>query len=434
MDILEIAERAASSAPRIAESSNQTRNMIIHDIAKEIELNREKLKNENAKDVQDASKEGLRSSVVHRLKLDDSKIDSMIKGLTAVAKLDDPINRTIFSLEMDHGLELYKLTCPIGVVAAIFESRPDALVQITSLCIKAANAVILKGGKEAHRSNRILVESIRNGIRRVGNVPENSVQLIETRQDIDQLLKLDKYVDLILPRGSSSLVNYVKENSRIPVLGHSEGLCHEYVDVDADLDMAAEICYDAKVQNPSPCNALNTVLVHESISEEFLPSLAKKLELPKVEIRGDELTRRILPQSKAATNKDWSTEFLDLIIAVKVVDSLDEAITHINRYSAHHTDGIITENAKSAKEFLKRVNSSVVLHNASTRFSDGYRFGFGAEVGISTGKFHARGPVGLEGLVTYKFIVAGSGQLVSTYVGSNPKPFTHKKLQKTWNP
>ena len=430
---MEVAERARAAMLGISNSSLETRNKIILTIANEIEAERERLKDENAKDVQDASDASLRGSVVKRLELDDPKIDAIIKGLMAVAKLADPINQTVSALELDHGLELYRVTCPIGVVAAIFESRPDALVQIASLCLKSANAAILKGGKEAMRSNRLLTESIRRSIRRVGEIPEDSVQMIETREDIDTLLKLDKYVDLLLPRGSSSLVNYVKENSRIPVLGHSEGLCHEFVDVDADLDMAVEICYDAKVQNPAPCNAMNTLLVHKSIYEKFLPKLSKRFEHPYVELRGDERARRILPQTKAATEEDWSTEYLDLILAVRVVDSIEEAIDHINHYSAHHTDGIITKNMITAKQFLRNVNSAVTLHNASTRFSDGYRFGLGAEVGVSTGKFHARGPVGLEGLVTYKYVVAGNGQVVSTYVGKNPKSFTHKKLNKTWS-
>lgn len=434
MNVKEVAKRARLAALNMANSSIEARNKIILATAEEIDSERERLKDENAKDVQKALDADLKGSVVKRLKLDDPKIDDMIKGLVAVAKIEDPINRTISSLEMDHGFELYKVTCPIGVIGAIFESRPDALVQIASLCLKSANALIMKGGKEAMRSNRMLTEAIRRSIRQVGGISEDSIQLIETREDIDKILKLDKYIDLILPRGSSSLVNHIKENTRIPVLGHSEGLCHEYVDDDADIDMAVEICYDAKVQNPSPCNAMNTLLVHKDIAEEFLTRIGKKFEYASVEIRGDERTRNILPQAKVAEERDWSTEYLDLTLAVRVVDSLKEAIDHINHYSAHHTDGIITDNLSSAKQFLRQVDSAVVLHNASTRFSDGYRFGLGAEVGISTGKFHARGPVGLDGLVTYKYVIAGSGQIVSTYVGKNAKPFTHKKLNKTWSP
>lgn len=432
MNVLDVAQRAKTAALEVANSSHEARNKALVTIAKELDTERKRLKDANAQDVREASEARLVKSIVKRLNLDDSKINAIIKGVLAVSKLEDPINRTMLAIEMDHGLELYKVTCPIGVVGAIFESRPDALVQIASLCLKSANAVILKGGIEAKKTNRILAESIRRSIQRCREIPEDSIQLIETREDVDRLLKLDEYIDLLLPRGSSSLVKYIKENSRIPVLGHAEGLCHEYVDANADIDMAVEICYDAKVQHPAVCNAMNTLLVHKEIAEKFLPKLATRYEKSHVELRGDEQTRKILPTAKPATEKDWNTEFLDMILAIRIVDSLKMATDHINRYGAHHTDGIITKNANNAKRFLKTVNSAVVLHNVSTRFSDGYRFGFGAEVGISTGKIHARGPVGLDGLITYKYIIAGSGQIVSSYLGEHPKPFTHKKLNKTW--
>ena len=333
---------------------------------------------------------------------------------------------------MDHGLELYKVTCPIGVIGAIFESRPDVLVQIATLCLKSGNAVILKGGAETARTNLFLTGLIRKTVGLFA-IPEDSVQLIETRDDVSELLKLDEYVDLLVPRGSSSLVKHVKANSRIPVLGHAEGICHEYVDADADLDMAVDICYDAKVQYPAVCNAMNTLLVHKDVALAFLPRMNERYGEAHVELRGDERTRKILPYAKEAGDRDWSTEYLDLILNIRVVDSLEQAIAHINHYSSHHTDGIVTENNENAKKFLSEVDSSVAMHNASTRFSDGYRFGFGAEVGISTGKIHARGPVGLDGLVTYKYILAGTGQIVSSYVGESAKPFTHKALNKSWN-
>jgi len=432
MELLDIAKRARTAALKMSNSSLQARNEVILAIAEEIDKMRRNIADANSKDVQDAARVGLTSSIMKRLKLDDSKIDEMIKGLRALSKLEDPINRTLLSVEIDHGLELYKVTCPIGVIGAIFESRPDALIQISGLCLKSGNAVILKGGTEATRTNRVLADSTRKRIRQFQEIPENSIQLIETRKDVERLLQLDEYVDLLLPRGSSSLVNYVKENSRIPVLGHAEGICHEYVDADADIDMALEICYDAKVQHPAVCNAMNTLLVHKDIAKKFLPSLATRFEKAHVELRADEPSRRFLPYAKAVTKKDWSTEYLDLILAIRTVNSLDEAIDHINRYSTHHTDGIVTEDSEIARRFLREVNSAVVLRNASTRFSDGYRFGFGAEVGISTGKIHARGPVGLDGLVTYKYLVAGSGQVVSSYLGRNPTPFTHRRLNKIW--
>ena len=432
LDVLDIAKRGREATLKVANSSVESRNHAILEIAEEIDSQRQHLAAANSTDVNDATNSGLASPIVKRLKLDDTKIDSIIKGLRAVAKLEDPLNRTLLSIEMDHGLELYKITCPIGVVCAIFESRPDALVQIASLCLKSANAVILKGGVEAKNTNRILTDCIRKCLRRFEEIPEDTVQLIETREDIDKLLKMDEYIDLLLPRGSSSLVKYVKENTRIPVLGHAEGICHEYVDADADVDMAVEICYDAKVQHPAVCNAMNALLIHKDIAPRFLPKIAERYQKAHVELRGDERAGRFLPQMKAVTEKDWSTEYLDLILAIKIVDSVKEAVDHINRYSTHHTDGIVTNNISNAKRFLNDVSSAVVLHNASTRFSDGYRFGLGAEVGISTGKTHARGPVGLEGLVTYKYVVAGSGQIVSSYVGENPKAFTHRPLKKTW--
>jgi glutamate-5-semialdehyde dehydrogenase len=432
LNVLDVAKRGREASLKIANSSVEARNRAILAIAEEIDSQRQRLVDANSKDAHDAAQSGLTGAIVKRLKLDDAKIDMIIKGLRAVAKLDDPVNQTLLSIEMDHGLELYKVTCPIGVTCAIFESRPDALVQIASLCVKSANAVILKGGVEAKNTNRMLADSIRKCLRRFDEIPEDVVQLIETREDIDKLLKMDEYIDLLLPRGSSSLVKYVKENSRIPVLGHAEGICHEYVDADADVDMAVEICYDAKAQHPAVCNAMNALLVHKDVASSFLPRLAQKYEKVNVELRGDERARKFLPQAKPVTERDWSTEYLDLILAIKVVDSIDEAIDHINHYSTHHTDGIVTKNITIAKRFLNDVSSAVVLHNASTRFSDGYRFGLGAEVGVSTGKTHARGPVGLEGLVTYKYIVAGSGQTVSSYVGDHPKPFTHRRLTKTW--
>jgi glutamate-5-semialdehyde dehydrogenase len=433
LDVVDVAKRSRQAALKVANCSVETRNRALLEIAKEIESQRHELAAANSKDVDEATKSGLTGPVIKRLKLDDAKIDSIIKGLNAVATLEDPLNRTLFSIEMDRGLELYKVTCPIGVVCAIFESRPEALVQISSLCLKSANAVILKGGVESKNTNCMLTDCIRKCLGRFQEIPQDTVQLVETREDVDKLLKMDEYIDLLLPRGSSSLVRYVKENSRIPVLGHAEGICHEYVDADADVDMAVEICYDAKVQHPAVCNALNTILVHKDIALRFLPKIAERYGKAHVEMRGDERAQRLLPQIKAATEKDWSTEYLDLVLGIKIVDSMKEAVDHINRYSTHHTDAIVTKNVSTAKRFLNDVDSAVVLQNASTRFSDGYRFGLGAEVGISTGKTHARGPVGLEGLVTYKYVVVGSGQIVSSYVGDHPKPFTHRPLKKKWN-
>ncbi len=433
MEILEIAKRARSAALKMSNLNTELKNQAILEIAKEIDRTRLKLQEINESDVNAATRDGLQSSLLKRLKLNDSKIDDVIRGLQSLADLDDPVGKTLFSIEMDQGLELFKVSCPIGVIGAIFESRPDALVQISCLCLKSGNAVILKGGSEANKTNKFLSELIRKKIVEFNIIPKDSVQLIDTREDVKKLLELDEYVDLLIPRGSSSLVKFIKDNSKIPVLGHTEGICHEYVDKDSDLNMAIEICYDAKVQYPAVCNAMDTLLVHQDIAEQFLPQIAQKYEEVKVELRGDTKTRKILPEIKKASEKDWQTEYLDLILSIKIVESLQEAIDHINNFGSHHTDGIITKNEDRAQKFLNEVDSAVVLQNASTRFSDGYRFGFGAEVGISTEKIHARGPMGLDGLVSYKYIILGKGQIVSSYTGKNAKQFTHKFQDKTWN-
>ena len=433
LDVVEVAERARTAALRMSIVEAETKNMAIQAIAEEIDNEKDQLILVNAKDVENAVKAGLASPLVKRLKLDAVKINEMTMGLRLLVKLSDPVGEVLFATEMDRDLELYKVACPIGVIGAVFESRPDALVQIAALCLKSGNVVILKGGSEASQTNQFLAELIRKTIQRYKEIPADAVQLVETREAIDKLLKLDEYVDLLVPRGSGALVKYIKDNTRIPVLGHTEGICHEYVDADADLDMAVEICYDAKVQYPAACNAMETLLVHKDIADKFLPHMAQRYREAHVELRGDPETRKILPGLKAATEEDWRKEYLALVLSIRVVDSLEEAIDHINRYGSHHTDGIITRDKRNAHKFLQEVDSAVVLHNASTRFSDGYRFGFGAEVGISTEKTHARGPVGLDGLVTYKYVVLGNGQVVASYIGENAKTYTHKKLDKALN-
>ena len=433
MDVLDAAKRARSAARNMVRVSGETRNKALLVIADEIDKQKKRIEEVNSEDTDKASKTNLATPLIKRLKLDDSKIADLIKGLRDLAELEDPVGKTLFSKQLDEGLELYKVTCPIGVIGSVFESRPDALVQIAALCLKSGNAVILKGGSEAAGTNEFLAGLIRNSIRQSHEIPEDIVQLLETREDLTKLLQLDEYVDLLIPRGSSELVRFIKKNTTIPVLGHAEGICHEYVDADAALDMAEEICYDAKVQYPAVCNALNTLLVHKDVADSFLSKMGRRYQEAHVELRGDEKTRKILPNAKEAVEGDWSTEHLDLILNVKVVDSLQQAIDHVNRYSSHHTDGIVTESEETGRKFLREVDSAVVLKNASTRFSDGYRFGFGAEVGISTNKIHARGPVGLDGLVTYKYIIVGAGHIVSSYVGRSAKPFNHRAQEKRWN-
>jgi glutamate-5-semialdehyde dehydrogenase len=344
-----------------------------------------------------------------------------------VAQLPDPVGAVQIYRELDEGLILKRVTCPLGVLGVIFESRPDAVMQISSLAIKSGNGVILKGGKEAVRSCQALVSAIKQGLDNAGVDPA-AIQLLTTREETRALLELDGYVDLIIPRGSNAFVRFVQDNTRIPVLGHADGICHLYIDKAADLDKAASIAVDAKAGYPSACNAIETLLIHQDIAEQGLPKLAAALKGAQVQLKGDPKTRAILSGITPADEEDWATEYSDLILAIKVVDDLDSAIAHINTYGSRHTDAIITENPEAAATFMNQVDAAGVYHNCSTRFADGFRYGFGAEVGISTQKMPPRGPVGLEGLVTYKYQVMGNGHIVATYSGSNAKPFTHQDI------
>lgn len=377
----------------------------------------------------------LAKPVLERLKLDEVKLKAVVDMVRSVASLEDPVGKTVYAIELDDGFELYRVTCPLGVIGVVFEARPDVLPQISSLCLKSGNAVILKGGREAANINRAFYNVIKEAADKVG-IPKGWIQLLEAREEILELLRQDDLVDLIIPRGSNEFVRFVQENTRIPVLGHSSGVCHIYVDKAADLTKAVEICFDAKVQYPAVCNAVECILVHKDVAQTFLPKLAERFVKAGVEMRCCPRAKEALRgfDVKDATEEDWGREYLDLKVAIRVVDSLEEAIDYINRYGSKHTDSIITEDKSAALRFLTSVDSSTVIHNASTRFSDGYRFGLGAEVGISTSKIHARGPVGLEGLVTYKYILLGNGQIVSTYIGANAKKFKHRRLDKVWNP
>ena len=427
---------ARRASLELANVSTEAKNTALLKIASAISKNKRALLRANARDVGDAErllKRGrLSRAFLHRLKLNDVKLRSIERMIESVAKLDDPIGRTFYAKELDRGLELYKVSCPLGVVGAIFEARPDVLPQISALCLKSGNAVILKGGKEAKRSNQALFKVIRDATEKAG-IPRGWIQLIEARREVRELLGLDEYLDLLLPRGSKQFVKYIQENTRIPVLGHAEGVCHVYVDERANLNQALEVCYDAKVQYPAVCNAVETLLVHRAIASRFLPGIAERYHEAGVEIRGCERTRRILRGIKRAMERDWRTEYLDLIISIKIVGGIEEAIEHINTYGSKHTDAIVTRDRKAALRFMTGVDSSSVMLNASTRFSDGYRYGLGAEVGISTGKVHARGPVGLEGLTTSKFYLLGGGHVVATYLGPSAKPFTHRPLPKRWS-
>ncbi|MFB6308830.1 MAG: glutamate-5-semialdehyde dehydrogenase [Haloarculaceae archaeon] len=426
--------QAQSAALDLANLSEAARDDALHAIADAIEANADEILEANAVDVEEAEKlleaGEYTQAFVDRLKLSESKLESIAEMVRSVAGQEDPLGKTLEARRLDDGLELYKLSVPIGVLGTVFESRPDALVQIAALSLKSGNAVILKGGSEAAESNRILYEIICEAAQ---EVPDGWAQLIEAREDVETLLERDDAVDLLMPRGSSAFVEYVQDNTSIPVLGHTEGVCHVYVDADADLSMAEDVAFDAKVQYPAVCNAVETLLVHESVAKEFLPAMADRYREAGVELRGDERAREIA-EMEAATDEDWTTEYGDLILAVKVVDSLEAAIRHVNAHGSKHTESIVTETADHAEKFMRGVDAASVFHNASTRFADGYRFGLGAEVGISTGKTHARGPVGLEGLTTYKYHLEGDGQLVATYSGENAKPYLHEDFDGEWAP
>jgi glutamate-5-semialdehyde dehydrogenase len=426
MSITELAKSAKNASISLGAIKTKAKNLALSEIAKALNENSQAIIEANKRDLEAAQKNNLAPPLLKRLKFDESKIDQVIAGIESLIKLEDPVGKTLSALELDKGLELYKVTCPIGVIGIVFESRPDALVQISTLCLKSGNAVLLKGGSEAANTNRILTETIAQATEKAG-LPDGWIQLLETREDVAQMLALDEYIDLIIPRGSNEFVRYIMNNTNIPVLGHADGICHVYVDSDVDIDMAVNITVDSKCQYAAVCNAAETLLVSEKIAKKFLPKVQAALERNGCKLRGCEKTAAII-DIEPATEKDWSTEYLDYIISIKVVENLNEAIEHINKYGSKHTDTIVTSKKDKAEKFMSLVDSANVFWNCSTRFSDGFRYGLGAEVGISTNKIHARGPVGLEGLVIYKYKMYGSGQIVADYSGKHAKKFTHKKL------
>lgn len=431
----ETAARAKGAALRLAGLSAQVKNQALHNMADLLIECRAEILHANRQDVRQATelvtRGELSKALLDRLKLSEDKVSSMAEGVRSVAALPDPVGQTLSAVELDDGLELRQVSCPIGVIGAIFESRPDAVPQIASLCWKAGNAVILKGGTEAQHSNRTLVGLIRQAVAAVDGQLPNAVQMVETREDVHALLGLEGYIDLFVPRGSNEFVRYIQDNTRVPVLGHADGICHAYVDEHANVEQAVSVCFDAKVQYPAVCNAIETVLVHRRIAQAFLPLLSEAYEQAGVEMRGCEATRTLLPEIKPATAEDWDTEYLDLIVSVRLVDDIEDAVAHVNLHGSGHTDTIVTEDRQAAERFMSGVDAATVMHNASTRFADGFRFGKGAEIGISTNKTHARGPVGLEGLVLYKYRLAGRGHVVADYVGPQARPFTHRQLPRT---
>ncbi|BAZ70338.1 MAG: glutamate-5-semialdehyde dehydrogenase [Pelatocladus maniniholoensis HA4357-MV3] len=426
-NLVAIAKKTRLAALKLSVLSTEAKNQAIAAIAQALESAKDEILQANVADCQAAAAEGIAKPLYKRLQLDEYKLKDAIAGVTDVGKLADPVGTVQINRELDTGLILKRITCPLGVLGVIFEARPEAAIQIVALAIKSGNGVILKGGKEAIRSCEAIVKAIKQGLSTTAVNPD-VVQLLTTREETLELLKLDKYVDLIIPRGSNAFVRFVQENTRIPVLGHADGICHLYIDQAADLEKAITITVDAKTHYPAACNAIETLLIHADIAPEFLPKIAEALQTQNVEIRGDERSHEILPSLKSATETDWETEYSDLILAIKIVDSLEEAIAHINDYGSKHTDAIVTEDPEAANTFLMLVNAAGVYHNCSTRFADGFRYGFGAEVGISTQQIPPRGPVGLEGLVTYKYQLTGNGHIAATYTGANAKSFIHNDI------
>ncbi len=432
--ILDLAERAKRAANAIAVMSNDERNEALLAIAGEIATHEREILAANQRDLSNAatllSQGKLTQALVDRLKLDSNKLSSVVAGIRQIAKMPDPIGKIDLARELDTDLELQRITCPIGLIGVIFEARPDALPQIASLCLKSANGIILKGGAEAEHSNRVLFDCLKQAAVRAG-VPGDALVLLESRADVSELLKADRFVDLIIPRGSSALVRHIQDNTHIPVLGHAEGVCHVYVDASADLMKAVSIICDAKAQYPSACNAAETILIHKSLASRLMPKLSKSLAEAGVSMRCDAQALTMVGDnpSALATEADWSTEYGDLIVSIKIVEDIDQAIEHINHYGSGHTDAMIGEDTNAFDKFFAQVNSAGVYLNASTRFADGFRYGFGAEVGISTSKQHPRGPVGIEGLVTYKYKLIGNGHVVADYAGADAKQFTHRDLK-----
>ena len=426
----ELAKQAQSAALQLARVATEVKNRALQEMAKALQDNVSDILAANQKDLEFAEKENIPGPLVARLALDEQKVLDMAKGILSVAGLPDPVGQKQGTMELDDGLVLSRVSCPIGVIGAIFESRPDAVPQISSLCLKSGNAVILKGGVEAQNSNRVIVKLLREALDKVSEIPPASIQLIETRAEVVEMLKQDATINLVVPRGSNAFVKFVQDNTRIPVLGHSEGLCHVYIDEGADTKKAVAIALDSKLQYPAACNAMETLLVHSGIAPKILPDLMTEFREKGVELVGDLKSCSLVPDLKRATDDDWDTEYNDLKLSIKVVESFEESIEHINHHGSGHTDTIVTNDKDRGERFLNEIDSACVMWNASTRFADGFRFGLGAEIGISTNKTHARGPVGLEGLVIYKYKLFGSGQTVAEYSGKNGKEFKHRRIEE----
>jgi len=424
-DLLEKADKVRLASIKISQTEDQNRIKALNFMADYLEKNSKEILEANNADYSIAEKKGISRALLSRLKLSKAKLNSGIEGVRKVGDLADPVNQVQIKRELSKGLILERKTVPIGVLGVIFESRPDAVMQISSLAIRSGNGVILKGGSEANLTNTSIVKALQEGLNESG-LDENSICLLTSRKDSMAMLNLEKYIDLIIPRGSNELVKFIQENTRIPVLGHADGICHLFIDIEANLEMALSVSLDSKIQYPAACNAIETLLVHKDIAPSFLEKAIPLFNSNDVKLIGDKRSVELGLKYEASL-EDWKTEYLDLILSIKIVDNLEEAITHIQKYSSKHTDGIITENSNTANKFMNVVDSAGVFHNCSTRFADGFRYGFGAEVGISTQTLPPRGPVGLEGLVTYKYFLKGDGNIVDDF-SSGKAIYTHKDL------
>lgn len=428
-DVKQIAKNAKIASIELSSLSCEIKNKALENIAEALTKNTDSIIEANNKDLAEAKKQveaaNLSKSIFNRLKADENKIRDMITGIYDVIKLDDPVNKILFTKELADGLILKKITCPIGVIGVIFEARPDVLAQISALAIKSGNAVLLKGGKETINTNSVIYKIIIEALDKTDGLPKNIINLLFSHDDVAQMLSEDKTIDLIIPRGSNNLVKYIQSNTKIPVLGHASGICHIFVDESADFDKTLKIIQDAKCQYPAACNAVETILIHKNIADKFLPLFVRKMKELGVKINGDNQSKKI--DNSIGTVEQWDFEYGEKELSVRIVKDIEEAVNHINEYGSGHTDCIASENTDSVSYFMTMVDSAGVYHNVSTRFADGFRYGFGAEVGISTNKTHARGPVGLEGLTIYKYQLFGNGDIVGEFC-SGERKFTHKML------
>jgi glutamate-5-semialdehyde dehydrogenase len=424
-DLLEKADQVRLASIKISQTENQNRIKALNFMADYLEKKTKEILEANNEDYKRAENKGISKALLSRLKLSKEKLNSGIEGVRKVGNLADPVNQVQIKRELSKGLILERKTVPIGVLGVIFESRPDAVMQISSLAIRSGNGVMLKGGSEANLTNTAIVNALQQGLNKSG-LDKNVICLLTSRKDSMSMLNLENHINLIIPRGSNELVRFIQENTRIPVLGHADGICHLFIDNEANLEMALKVALDSKIQYPAACNAIETLLVHKDIAPVFLEKAIPLFNSKDVKLIGDKKSVELGLKYEASL-EDWQTEYLDLILSIKIVDDLEEAITHIQKFSSKHTDGIITENSITANKFMNTVDSSGVFHNCSTRFADGFRYGFGAEVGISTQTLPPRGPVGLEGLVTYKYFLKGDGNLVDDF-SSGKSIYTHKDL------